>query len=114
MAPISLKYASEVIAWMLQNRLPGITQLSGDIDLSYYDTALLLASAMEKAHLVDRVSAKQPSLVEHNPLHTTLDCSRLKKLYKHSIPSSLDTITHIVKALLGGRTLALPLPQSSM
>ncbi|WP_455212600.1 sugar nucleotide-binding protein, partial [Kaarinaea lacus] len=61
MAPVSMEYTSRAIAWMLQNRLPGIFHLSGDKDISYFEVAQLLAGLMERKQLVKRDCAKKSS-----------------------------------------------------
>jgi len=99
MAPVPTAYVTELIAWLLQTRLPGVTQLSGEQDISYYDVAKLLAGQLDATALVKAESARRSGALEHVPAHTTLDCGRLQNYYATAIPSSLDTVSQILNTM---------------
>lgn len=82
-APISLPFATAVVAQVAQQRLSGIIQASAQDDLSYAEVAYRLAEKLHlDASLIHPVSC-QTAGVTYAPRHTTLAAARLQWLGMH-------------------------------
>lgn len=81
-APVPLSLVLEALIRVGEGRLPGVTQVSADRDLSYADMAELVAQRIKAdAALVRPVRARDSGLdLEAVPVHTALDTSRLRGL----------------------------------
>jgi dTDP-4-dehydrorhamnose reductase len=83
LAPISLPFATAVVAQVAQQRLRGIIQASAKDDLSYAEVAYRLAEKLHlNTNLIDPVSC-QTAGVTYAPRHTTLATDRLQGLGMH-------------------------------
>ncbi|XGB40482.1 MAG: sugar nucleotide-binding protein [Cyanobacteria bacterium LVE1205-1] len=80
LAPISLEFATAVVAQVTQKRLSGIIQASAHDDLSYAELAYRLAEKLcLDTNLIQPVSCQNTG-VTYAPRHTTLDTDRLQSL----------------------------------
>lgn len=83
LAPISLPFATAVVAQVAQQRLRGIIQVSAKDDLSYAEVAYRLAEKLHlDTNLIHPVSC-QTAGVTYAPRHTTLATDRLQGLGMH-------------------------------
>jgi dTDP-4-dehydrorhamnose reductase len=103
MAPTPSALVAEAIAAMLQAREPGVAQLTGPRDLSYADTALLIARrAGAPAGLVEVGSAYDAGLpAGATPANTTLDSSEMARRFGIVVP---DAEIVVESALSGSET----------
>ena len=80
LAPISLEFATAVVAQVTQQRLSGIMQASAQNDLSYAELAYRLAEKLcLDTNLIQPVSC-QSAGVTYAPRHTTLAADQLEAL----------------------------------
>lgn len=80
-SPITLGAAVDKINFVLMNKISGITQLSGDVDISYWEAACFIASQLGlRKELIRPIFA-------NDPRYTTLDCYRPPSSYE-SVSSS--------------------------
>jgi dTDP-4-dehydrorhamnose reductase len=103
MAPTPTSLVAEAIAAMLQAREPGIAQLTGPRDLSYADTARLIARhAGAPDTLVEVGSAYDAGLpAGATPANTTLDSSGMAQRFGIVVP---DAEVVVKEALAGPKT----------
>jgi len=80
MSPVPLSLVVTVLGKIIETRLPGIVQISGEMDVTYADVAYHLARrAGASKELVQPISYVEACLrLESAPPHTTLDTSRLR------------------------------------
>lgn len=91
-APIPLSFAVDAIRVVADRRLTGITQVSATRDISYAAAAAWIAAAVgAPPHLVHGASARGAGL-EHVPLHTTLDASRLRATWPREAPAPEESL----------------------
>jgi dTDP-4-dehydrorhamnose reductase len=78
-SPLYLPFVVQTFYQIAHKRLLGITQISGERDITYADLAYRLAQKLGvNSTLVRPIPVQQSGLsFENNPLHTTLDCTRL-------------------------------------
>lgn len=93
-SPLPLSFAVEVLCRMAQKRIPGITQVSGDRDVTYAEIAYRLAGRLGvDRSLVAPILARESGLfLEHLPRHTTLDTARLVKELGMRPPEGWSTV----------------------
>jgi len=97
MAPVPLRFAVQALAGVAERRLPGITQVSAEQDITYEEAARHLAQRLgADPALVEPVRAEECSPhPEALPRHTTLDTSRLRAELGLTPPdayAALDTV----------------------
>ncbi len=80
MAPVPQSSVLSILKLITDMRLPGITQVSGNRDISYAEAAKLGAECIgASGQLVQPVLASQTNIeLEHIPNYTTMDTNRLK------------------------------------
>jgi len=80
MAPVPLSFASDVLCCLVNMRLPGVIQVSGERDISYAQAACHIACLIgARPALVQPISSKEAGIPpEAAPAHTTLDTTRLR------------------------------------
>lgn len=80
LAPVSLALTVEVMIRIVEQRCPGLFQLSPPDELSYSDAAYAIARALNKdSRLIQPILAAQsPQTLEHVPRYGTLDVSRVR------------------------------------
>jgi dTDP-4-dehydrorhamnose reductase len=98
MAPVPLAFAVDVLFRVAEKRLPGIVQVSGDKDVTYEQAANYIAQCISAGKdLVQPVRSKDACVqLEANPLHTTLDMTRLRKELGISPPDIKKTIDSVL------------------
>jgi dTDP-4-dehydrorhamnose reductase len=98
-SPIPLDFALRALAKAGRGRKPGIWQISGERDVSYAEIALLLAQRLNvDPSLVHPQTSKERRLhLEHLPLHTTMDVSRLENELDLTPPSVRATIDSVLE-----------------
>ena len=81
MAPVPLSFVTAVIRQLVERRLPGIVQVSGERDVTYAQVAYHIAERTgAKRELVQPISSKEAGIpAEAAPPHTTLDTTRLRR-----------------------------------
>jgi dTDP-4-dehydrorhamnose reductase len=94
MAPIPLLFTVTVLYRIAQARLPGIVQVSGEKDVTYSQVAYYIAQRMGADFgLVQSISSKEANPgSETDPLHTTLDTTRLRTKFGIEPPGVWSTI----------------------
>ncbi|MFH1148463.1 MAG: sugar nucleotide-binding protein [Pseudomonadota bacterium] len=97
MAPVPLHSVINVLIGVVELRLSGIVQISGERDITYEEAARYIAWRLGvDANLVQPVSSKERGLPrEAVPSSTTLDMTRLQKELGIEIPGvwqTLDTV----------------------
>lgn len=97
-SPVPLDLALDVFTQIRNERLSGITHVSGTRDVSYADIALHIAkhfSADEK--LIQAKSASETGLHDgHLPRHTTLDTTRMQRELGLEAPDPWETIDSVL------------------
>jgi dTDP-4-dehydrorhamnose reductase len=106
MAPVPMSYVVNTIAGILQSPVEGIIQLSGDDDVSYFDTATRLAAELGIRGGVKAVSAVKSKSLAHVPSYTSLDCSRIEAISGEPCPSSSETVLQTLASLSSERVNA--------
>jgi dTDP-4-dehydrorhamnose reductase len=101
LAPTPIDLVARAIAALLQDRAPGLFQLTGPRDVSYADIAFALAARMSlDRRLVEPTSAAGANLpLGATPPHTTLDSTRLAERYGMLAPDAFATL----EIALGGQ-----------
>jgi len=94
MAPIPISFAGEVIMRVADDKATGIIQVSGIRDITYADAARYIADRMGcNADLIHPISCHSANpVLEHAPLHTTLDTSRLQQEFGLTPPDVWATL----------------------
>jgi dTDP-4-dehydrorhamnose reductase len=94
LAPTPIDLVASAIAALLQDRAPGLFQLTGPRDVSYADMAFALAARMGADRgLVQPTSAAGANLpLGATPPYTTLDSTRLAERYGILAPDALATL----------------------
>jgi dTDP-4-dehydrorhamnose reductase len=94
LAPVSLRFATETIISIVQGKKYGIWQVSAGEDVSYEQVARYLADKVGVSQrYIDSVKIENSGIkFETNPVHTTLDISRLKNELGIEPPHIWDTI----------------------
>ena len=79
-SPVPLSFAVKILSLVIAKRLPGILQVSGDRDISYYEAARLGAQLLgaNEYLLQPTPSPHLTSYCDGMLTHTTLNISRLK------------------------------------
>ncbi len=93
-SPVSLSFATSAICRVAEDRLTGITQVSGKTDISYAQAAYRIAEVLGvDPSLVQPIRTCQ-SDVYSEPLvrHTTLDMGRLQATLGIEPPDALETV----------------------
>lgn len=101
MAPVSATYVAGALVRVATIRLAGISQLSGDKDVTFEQVAKRLCTLLD-AHqsLVQPVNCReQPDCVDHVPRHTTLDASRIFAISGISPPDLESTLHSVVRGV---------------
>jgi len=89
MAPVTIKFAVDLLIKIAQTKMSGIVQGSANRDISYVEAANYLAKKMGvSTSLVKQLSYKSAG-ISYSPKNTTLNNSRLKEL-NITTPSPLD------------------------
>jgi dTDP-4-dehydrorhamnose reductase len=78
-SPIPLSQAVACVAQIAEKRFAGIWHASAPDDISYADTARLLAGKSGFPDTLVRPMPSPPGLLEHLPRHTCLDVTRTEK-----------------------------------
>jgi dTDP-4-dehydrorhamnose reductase len=80
MSPVPLSFVVTGLGKIIETRLPGIVQISGEMDVTYADVAYHLARRVGVSkELIQPISYVEAGLrLESAPPHTTLDTSRLQ------------------------------------
>ena len=93
-SPLPLSFAVEVFCRMAQKQIPGITQVSGECDVTYAEIAYRLAGRLgADRNLVAPILARESELfLEHLPRYTTLDTTRLVKELGMKAPEVWSTV----------------------
>ncbi len=80
LAPVSLRYAVEVISTVMEKNSYGLWQVSAKEDITYEQLARYVAEKIDVSQkLIQPVKAEQSALkLKTIPMHTTLDTSRLQ------------------------------------
>ena len=94
LAPTPIDLVARAIAALLQDRAPGLFQLTGPRDVSYADMALALAARLgADRQLVQPSRAAGANLpLGATPPYTTLDSTRLAERYGILAPDALATL----------------------
>jgi dTDP-4-dehydrorhamnose reductase len=94
LAPTPIDLVARAIAALLQDRAPGLFQLTGPHDVSYADMAFALAARIgADRRLVLPTSAASANLpVGATPPYTTLDSTRLAERYGIVAPDAFATL----------------------
>jgi dTDP-4-dehydrorhamnose reductase len=98
LAPVSLRFATEIILAVMQKKSYGIWQVSAAEDVTYEEMARHLARKIGAPQsLIAPVKACESGLtMETIPEHTTLDASRLKGELNITAPSVWDTLDEVI------------------
>jgi dTDP-4-dehydrorhamnose reductase len=98
MAPVPLMFSIEVLRRVAERQLSGIVQVSGSEDVSYARIAERIAEKLGvSSTLVQPSLASAAKLsLEHIPLHTTLDSTRLREELGLESPEIWLTISSIL------------------
>ena len=102
-SPLSVNVSADAISAAAVVGHAGTFQLSARADVSYADIALRLAAAVRRPPgLIHPVTvAESGSVVEHVPLHATLDTTRARELLGFTAPDPWQAIDEAIKALPG-------------
>jgi dTDP-4-dehydrorhamnose reductase len=98
MAPVPLAFVARVLDYVVERRLSGIVQVSGSEDVSYARIAGFIAVALGIGSVLvqpSRAEAAKLSL-EHIPLYTTLDTTRLREELGLEPPQTWVTLSSIL------------------
>jgi cupin fold WbuC family metalloprotein len=99
-APISVDLATDAIAALLKNRLPGIYQLTGPRDVTYTEIGHYLATELGASpELVEPVSAYSTGMPKGStPRNTTLDCRTLREKFGIIAPDVWKSLSPFLEA----------------
>ena len=99
-APVPVDLVTRAIGSLLNNKLPGIYQLTGPHDVAYTEVGRYLATELgAHAELVEPVSAYSAGLPEGStPRNTTLDCSALREKFGIIVPDVWKTLSPLLEA----------------
>jgi dTDP-4-dehydrorhamnose reductase len=105
MSPVPLSFVVTTLAKIIETRLPGIVQVSGEVDVTYADVAYHLARRIgASSELVQPISYAAAGLrSESAPPHTTLDTGRLRSELGLNPPSVWTTINSATGLSKGNR-----------
>lgn len=97
MAPVALAFVVRVLCAIAAHHLPGITQVSGQQDLTYEQAARYLARKLGVSlELIQPMSAKESAIqFEDIPKHTTLDTTWLSQELGIVFPDVWSTIDSV-------------------
>lgn len=97
MAPTPVDLVARAIAYMMEDRLPVVAQLTGPHDVSYAEVGCFVAERIgADPGLVDAVSAIDRGLPKGStPRNTTLDSSYLARQYGLTVPDAFDVIEKV-------------------
>jgi dTDP-4-dehydrorhamnose reductase len=103
-APAPMDLVCALVARILARRAAGVTQLSGDRDLTYAEMAGILAEVLGvDAALVRPVAARRPgSRFAAYPRFASLDSARAAALLGRPAPASRETVRRVARLLAGG------------
>jgi dTDP-4-dehydrorhamnose reductase len=103
-APAPMDLVCDLIARILAARAAGVTQVSGDRDLTYAEMARVLAEVLGvDAALVRPVEARRPgSRFAAYPRFASLDSARAAALLGRPAPASLETVRAVAGVLAAG------------
>ncbi len=97
MSPVPLGQAVDILLTIMDKRLTGIFQVSGQIDISYTNVATHLARRLgvdpELVHPINAADAHVPP--EETPRHTTLNADRVTMETGIRIPDAFDAIDQV-------------------
>lgn len=98
-SPIALPFAIGVFTQVIEARVPGVIQVSGEKDITYADLAVQLARQLDvDSALVQPVTSGQSKIfIEHQPRHTTMDTSCLQNSLSIKIPPMNDALRIIIE-----------------
>lgn len=107
MSPVPLDFAGDVLVRLLEARLPGVLQVSGQTDVTYAEAARHIAERMDaRPELVQPISYRAAGVPsEAAPAHTTLDTTRLRAELGIEPPDIWATIDSAagLREMKGGR-----------
>jgi dTDP-4-dehydrorhamnose reductase len=97
MAPAPVDLVATAIAYMMEDRVPIVAQLTGPRDVCYADIGRLIAARIGvDPGLVDPVSALENGLPRGaTPRNTTLDSSYLVDRYGLTVPDAFEVIADL-------------------
>jgi dTDP-4-dehydrorhamnose reductase len=99
-APVPIDLATAAIGALLQDRLPGVYQLTGPRDVTYAEIGRHLASEIGvSAKLIEPVSTYSAGMPKGaTPRHTTLDSSFLRERYGIVVPDVWEVLAPLLEA----------------
>jgi dTDP-4-dehydrorhamnose reductase len=98
MAPVAAATVVRAAEALMEERAPGIFQLSGPRDIPYFDAGLFLAERLR----ADKSLVLRASLAEANapkgagPRHTTLDSAALAERYGIAVPDAFEVLAGVL------------------
>jgi dTDP-4-dehydrorhamnose reductase len=97
-SPVPLNFVVTGLKRIIELRLPGIVQISGEKDITYADAAYYVADKIgARKHLVQPVNSLEAGIpAESAPSHTTLDTSRLRAELGLDPPDVWTTIDSMI------------------
>jgi len=96
MSPIPLSIVLTVINIVIQQKISGVLQISGNMDINYVDIARLCAKILNcNKRLIKPINSSKIKL-EHIPKHTTLDIDKLQFLIGIRPPNVLWTTEMVI------------------
>lgn len=99
-APLSQDFVARLIARILETRVEGVLQASGDRDIPYSAIAEVLADRIgADRRLIYKTSSRIAGLSEPVPVHTTLDTRRIRDLLSVEVPTSMETLGAVLQEL---------------
>lgn len=104
-SPIPLAFITGALSQVATQRIHGLIQLSGEIDVSYAEIAEKIAAQMNisKSLIVPIGTPEQIKQLGALPQHTTLDTSSYRTSLKGAIPKVWDSVTQLVGQLLSSK-----------
>lgn len=96
MAPVTLKFATDVLRTIVDNKYPGIIHVSASQDFSYLQAAQYIAYKTGSNNNLIIPRSYKDSEVFFSPKNTTLDCDVLRKL-GFNIPSASTSLDEYLK-----------------
>lgn len=91
-APIPLDVTASGLLSVAEEERSGIWQFSADSDVSYADIARHIVRRMDGDESLVRVVSSQSAVLEHSPVHTTLDATRARRELGLGFPDPLSVI----------------------
>ena len=100
LAPVPIDLANAAIAALLQEKRPGVYQLTGPRDVTYADIGTRLARELGVSpELIESVSAYSTAMPKGaTPRYTTLDSTFLRERYGIVVPDVWEALTPILEA----------------